>query len=96
MRIAFRAAPTAEASGRWPSCRRRYATVTARGRPRSSWPWAATASCWRPCTATSSAGIPIYGMNLGTVGFLLNAYSRHGPARADRPRPAASASTRCG
>ena len=39
---------------------------------------AATASCWRPCTAFCRSGVPIYGMHRGSVGFLMNAYRPDG------------------
>ena len=39
------------------------------------WPWAAMATCCKPCTAIVSTGTPIYGMNRGSVGFLMNDYA---------------------
>ena len=39
---------------------------------------------------------PIYGMNLGTVGFLLNSYDQADVRCADRARPAGRRSTPCG
>ena len=64
--------------------------------PTSSWRSAATASCSRPCTRCIDRPVPIYGMNLGTVGFLLNAYR---PSTASSSGSAArqrrAALTRC-
>ena len=41
-----------------------------------------------------STGIPIYGMNRGTVGFLMNDYAEDGPARSGCRRPSSPPSTR--
>ena len=63
--------------------------------PTSSWHWAATASCCKRCTRSSDKGKPIYGMNFGSVGFLMNEYARGRPAGAPRPRPSPRASIPC-
>ena len=50
---------------------------------------AATASCWRPCTRFSDATIPVFGMNCGSVGFLMNEFGEDDlPARIARAQAA--------
>ena len=54
--------------------RERYRLGRRRTRPRRWSRWAATASCSRRCTRCSKAAAPrpVFGMNRGTVGFLMN------------------------
>ena len=55
--------------------RQRYGEAGPKAPRRSWWRWAATASCCPDALhAFTATGKPIYGMNKGTVGFLMNEF----------------------
>lgn len=77
MKIAFRAAPTQEAHRALAALRHRYGTVE----PAEAdviVPLGGDGFMLETLHAHLDLGRPIYGMNLGTVGFLLNAYAADG------------------
>ena len=98
MRIAFRAAPHRRGAARArDELQAAYATVAARGGRGRGGAGRRRLHAGDAARATSTARIPIYGMNLGTVGFLLNAYRPDGPARSGSPAAdPRSTSTPCG
>ncbi len=59
--------------------------------PMSSCPLGGDGFMLETLHAPIALALPIYGMNLGTVGFLLNAYAERRSAGADQPRPAGEA-----
>ena len=56
----------------------RATKMQAATRPISSWRSAATGSCCKRCMRSCDLGKPIYGMNLGSVGFLMNEFREEG------------------
>ncbi len=77
MRVAFRAAPTAEAMRALEALEARYG----RHAPETAdviVPLGGDGFMLETLHAPIALALPIYGMNLGTVGFLLNAYAEHG------------------
>lgn len=79
MKIAFRAAPTAEASRALAALRRRYGAVEP-GEADVIVPLGGDGFMLETLHDHLELGRPMYGMNLGTVGFLLNAYDPEGLA----------------
>ena len=95
MKLAFRAAPTAEAARARDALEERYGRHT----PEEAdviVPLGGDGFMLETLHAHLALAKPIYGMNLGTVGFLLNSYDQADVRCADRARPAGRRSTRCG
>ena len=84
--IAFVASNVAQARSAKQRLGNLYGNAAPEDGARSSSRSAATASCCRPCTASCGIPMPIYGMNRGSVGFLMNEYREDRVAGTARPR----------
>ena len=73
----------------------RYGNVPLRRAPILSSRWGGTVSCCKPCTTPKNCLAPVYGMNRGTIGFLMNEYNESASGRTPGPPQKKQKCTRC-